>query len=132
MNAGVAYTIGAAPKGYLGVSGSIFLAGSTGDASSRVPAMSWRMCFTTNTSNMVNQSWSHARDIGAGNALDRAAEMPVPIPPPQYNRSVYTGYLADVNAGRIGSVFEVGLVVGFRVCVWSSKIVSNHVVSGHL
>jgi hypothetical protein len=82
MNGGIAFTHGVDLDG---VGGSIFLQGSTGVASPRVPAMSWRMCFTTNTSNM------HPRSLS---------------PPPQYNRTLYLGYVADVKAGRLDSVFD--------------------------
>ena len=61
-----------------------FLRGSTGAASSKVPAMTWRLCFTTNASNQVNIS----------------------MPPPLYNRSLYLGYVEDVNDGRLSSVWH--------------------------
>lgn len=78
LNAGVVYTM-AAPNG-----GSVFIQGSTGAASPRIPAMSWRVCFSSDPANSV-----------------------VPLsPPPGYNRSLYLGYLADFAAGRIESVFD--------------------------
>ena len=78
LNAGVAFT-NHAPGG-----GSIFLGGSTGAASPRIPAMTWRMCFTTNASNRVG--------------LAR--------PPPGYNRTLYLGYVDDVTAGRSTTIFS--------------------------
>ena len=77
LNAGVVFTKAS-------VGGSVFLKGSTGESSPRVPAMTWRMCFTTNSSNMVSLT----------------------APPPGYNRSTYVGYLHDRQAGRISSVFQ--------------------------
>ena len=77
LNAGVVFT-----KASTG--GSVFLQGSTGESSPRIPAMTWRMCFTTNSSNMVSLT----------------------APPPGYNRNAYVGYLHDRQAGRISSVFQ--------------------------
>lgn len=75
INAGVVYTDNIKES---------FIRGSTGEASPKVPAMSWRLCFTTNASNMVN----------------------VTSPPSNYNRSIYLGYVDDVNFGRIDSVWN--------------------------
>ena len=61
-----------------------FLRGSTGAASKKVPAMTWRLCFTTNASNRVDIS----------------------RPPASYNRSLYLGYVDDVNHGRLSSVWH--------------------------
>eukprot|EP00041_Stephanoeca_diplocostata_P021096 m.485224 g.485224 ORF g.485224 m.485224 type:complete len:743 (+) comp21732_c0_seq12:2382-4610(+) len=61
-----------------------FLRGTTGVASPKVPAMTWRLCFTSNVSNMIN----------------------VTQPPTTYNRSLYLGYVDDVRAGRMSSVWD--------------------------
>lgn len=61
-----------------------FIRGSTGASSPYVPAMTWRLCFTTNASNRL-----HLR-----------------TPPLSYNRSVYLGYVRDVNASRIETVWN--------------------------
>ena len=61
-----------------------FLRGTTGASSDKVPAMTWRLCFTTNSSNRVEVS----------------------TPPPSYNRSLYLGYVEDVKAGRLTSVWN--------------------------
>ena len=74
LNAGVVFT-----------DGTTFLQGTTGISSNRIPAMSWRMCFTTNSSNRL--------------VMDS--------PPAGYNRSTYLGYVDDVAAGRAPSVFSV-------------------------
>ena len=73
LNAGVVFT-----------SGSTFTQGSTGLPSPRIPAMTWRMCFTTNATNRV--------------ALEE--------PPPSYNRTRYLGYVEDVKANRSATVFS--------------------------
>lgn len=60
-----------------------FLRGSTGAASPLLPSMTWRLCFTNNASNRV----------------------PLQSPPQGYNRTRYLGYVADVDAGRMTSVW---------------------------
>lgn len=60
------------------------LRGSTGAPSPRVPAMTWRLCFSNVSSNIA----------------------PLTSPPLNYNRSTYLGYVDDLNAKRIGSVFN--------------------------
>lgn len=60
-----------------------FLRGSTGEASRAVPAMTWRLCFSTAPTRKL-----------------------MTAPPENYNRSVYLGYLADVAAKRIESVWN--------------------------
>jgi len=60
-----------------------FLRGSTGQPSPLLPAMTWRLCFSNNASNRV--------DLTA--------------PPHGYNRSLYQGYVDDVSAGRMESVW---------------------------
>jgi|GEM_PF-285144 len=56
-----------------------FLPGTTGQASSDLPAFTWRLCLTSDPAN------SH-----------RLSE-----PPPGYDRSVYLGYFDDLEAGRL-------------------------------
>ncbi len=56
-----------------------FLPGTTGKASSDLPAFTWRLCLTKDPSN------SH-----------RLSE-----PPPNYARSAYLGYFDDLKAGRL-------------------------------
>ena len=63
---------------------SSFLRGSTGKASPRLPAMTWRLCFSTNASNRA----------------------PLTAPPPSYNRSRYLGYLDDVASGRATAAWQ--------------------------
>jgi hypothetical protein len=61
-----------------------FLRGSTGSASPRLPAMTFRLCFTTNATNRVALA----------------------APPAAYNRSRYLGYVDDRAAGRMAQVWE--------------------------
>ena len=60
-----------------------FLRGSTGDASHAVPAMTWRLCFSTTANRKL-----------------------MTAPPTNYNRSLYLGYLEDVSENRIKSVWN--------------------------
>lgn len=60
-----------------------FLRGSTGSASPLLPAMTWRLCFSNNASNRVV----------------------LKEPPYGYNRTKYLGYVEDVAAGRMSSVW---------------------------
>jgi hypothetical protein len=69
---------------FMSVSRKQFLRGSTGRASARVPAMTWRLCFTTNASNRFSL---------AG-------------PPEGYNRSRYLKYFEDVKSGRANSSWD--------------------------
>jgi hypothetical protein len=61
-----------------------FLRGSTGEPSPRLPAMTWRLCFTDNVTN----------------------RMTLTQPPFGYNRSKYLGYIADVSAGRMSKAWD--------------------------
>lgn len=60
-----------------------FLRGSTGEASAAVPAMTWRLCFSTAPTRKL-----------------------LTTPPANYNRSLYLGYLEDVSKNRIDSVWN--------------------------
>jgi hypothetical protein len=60
-----------------------FLRGSTGEPSPSVPAMTWRLCFSTSATRKL-----------------------MTAPPPNYNRSLYLGYVDDVAAKRIESVWN--------------------------
>lgn len=55
-----------------------FLAGTTGEGDRRIPAYTFRLCLTT----------------------DAANSRPLTAPPPDYDRSHYTGYLDDWRSGR--------------------------------
>ena len=74
LNAGVAFTTHAG-------GGSVFLEGSTGEASPRIPAMTWRMCFTTNASDLDSGCvWIVSRGFAQPRAAPRTAgAMPVSV-----------------------------------------------------
>ena len=61
-----------------------FLRGSTGVGDGHVPGYTYRLCLTSNASLAV----------------------PLRGPPPHYNRSLYLGYLADHEAGRLPSLWS--------------------------
>jgi len=58
-----------------------FLAGTTGEGDKRVQAYTFRLCLTTDPKN----------------------SRPLSAPPPEYDRTLYLGYLDDWKAGRMGA-----------------------------
>ncbi|MCA9077481.1 MAG: FAD-dependent oxidoreductase, partial [Planctomycetaceae bacterium] len=66
---------------YFDYQNQLFLDGTTGEASDRLPAYTYRLCLTTDPDN------SHRLDA----------------PPPDYNRERYIGYFDDLRAGRLAA-----------------------------
>lgn len=88
--AGVAYRVGRESRQetnelhagvvYMDYETRSFLAGTTGDGDKRIPAYTYRLCFTD----------------------DPANSYILQTPPPEYDRNRYTGYIDDWKAGRMG------------------------------